>query len=392
MEGKLKIIFYTDTYLPAIDGVVTSIINTKRELEKRGHSVYVFASGDDRSKPIKEIGKNVFAVPGIKFRKYPQYRIALFTLPVAMKFNSIKPDIVHLHTPFTMGLSGLAMAKLNKVPAVATFHTFFTRRSVLKEYGTSSKIGQKLIAKYSWPYARFFFNKCDKIIAPSQFTKKVLKRHGIPNTVTVPNSVDIKRFKPKNDTSRLRKELKAKRADRIVLYVGRISKEKSIDVMIKVAELLKDKNLVFVFAGTGPALHHFQHIVHLKKLQNVRFTGFVSTKQLPKYYAAADIFCTPSTFETQGITILEALASGKPVVGANCEVISEIIKNGKNGEKFEPGNPRSCANKIEKVINKIESYKDMSSSVSRYSVQETTDTLLKVYEEIILSKERVNSG
>ncbi len=381
---SLKIAFYTDTYLPAVDGVVTSILNTKAELERRGHKVYVFTSGYSISKPMVEISRHVYAVHGVKFKKYPQYRLALFPFLSASKLNEIKPDIIHAHTPFMMGLSGLAMAKINKIPIVGTFHTFFTHKSVLAQYGGTSQIAQRMMIKTAWPYARFFFNKCNAVIAPSDATKKILERHSVANTVTVPNGVDTKRFNPKNSGAAIRKRLTEGKRDKVVLYVGRVSREKRIDVILKAAKALKRPDVKFVFAGTGPAMHYYQHMAIDYGLRDqTRFVGFVSQEELPRYYAAADLMCTASTFETQGVVLLEALASGKPVVGVDHLAIKEIIRNGRNGEKFPVGDAGACARKIAKVLGSPRSYRETVSTAESYSVKNVTDTLLNVYQEII---------
>ncbi len=384
MSESLKIAFYTDTYLPAVDGVVTSIINSKKELERRGHHVSIFTTSSSISKPFTEIERNVYAVHGVKFKKYPQYRMALFPFLAAAKLTKINPDVMHAHTPFMMGISGLSMAKINRIPIAATFHTFFANRSVLEDYGLSSNLGQRVINRYSWPYARFFFNRCDRVIAPSETAKNVLKRHRINNISVVPNSVDTRVFNPEVNGDRVKRMMTRNRKDRIVLHVGRMSREKRVDVIIKAAARLKGKGIKFVFAGSGPALHRYQQMAFRYGLRDsVRFLGFVPEEQLPKYYAAADLFCTASTFETQGVVLLEALATGKPVVGADFLAIKEIIRNGRNGEKFKAGDSAACARKIEKVLNNLDSYKETVSTADLYSVPKTTDILLNVYRQII---------
>ncbi|HUC38750.1 MAG TPA: glycosyltransferase [Candidatus Acidoferrum sp.] len=383
MGESLRIAFYTDTYLPAVDGVVTSILNTKRELERRGHEVYIFTSGESMSKPLTEIEHNVYAVHGVKFNRYPQYRLAIFPFLASVKLNEIKPDIIHAHTPFMMGLSGLSMAKINRLPMVGTFHTFFTDKSVLAEYG-GGKAVEKVMIRAAWPYARFFFKKCNRVIAPSLTTANVLQRHGINNTIVVPNGVDTRRFNPDVQSSRIRKSITKSKRDKVVLYVGRMSKEKRVDVLIRAAARLKGHGIKFVFAGTGPAAHRYQHLAARLGLRDTaRFVGFVPDKDLPKYYAAADVFCTPSTFETQGIVAIEAMAAGTPVVGANSRELREVVKNGRNGEKFRAGDAGDCARKIEKVINNQSAYKEMVKTAERYSIKNVTDTLLNVYKEII---------
>jgi 1,2-diacylglycerol 3-alpha-glucosyltransferase len=384
MAEKLKIAFYTDTYLPAVDGVVTSIINSREELTRRGHEIYIFTSGDRSARPIVEIEKNVFAVPGVKFKKYPQYRLAIFPFLSSVKLNEIKPDIIHSHTPFMMGLSALLLAKINRIPIVGTFHTFFTDKKVLDEYGTNNEFGKKMMIKYSWPYARFFYTKCNRVIAPSHVTMGVLSKHGIENTVVVPNSVDLKKFNPSVSGEKLREKLLNGKDGKIVMYLGRMSKEKRIDVILRAAKRLQGRNIKFVFVGSGPSLNHYTSMAARYGLgESTHFTGFVESSMLPKYYAASDVFCTASTFETQGVVLLEAMALGKPVVGADALAIKEIVKNGRNGEKFKPGDSKSCAKMIERVINNIDSYKETVETAKKYSVKKTTDMLLDVYRELI---------
>jgi len=168
------------------------------------------------------------------------------------------------------------------------------------------------------------------------------------------------------------------------MYVGRLSKEKRIETLIKSARALKDENVRFVLVGTGPAYNHYLHMVDRLNLgDKIKLVGFVGNNELPKYYAACDAFCIPSTFETQGIVSLEAMACGKPVIGADYLALSDLIKNGKNGEKFRPGDANACARKIRKVLYNIDSYKGMLDTAKRYSIERTTDDLLNMYKRIL---------
>jgi 1,2-diacylglycerol 3-alpha-glucosyltransferase len=117
--------------------------------------------------------------------------------------------------------------------------------------------------------------------------------------------------------------------------------------------------------------------------EKVKFAGFVSDALLPKYYAACDLFCIPSTFETQGLVSIEAMASGKPVVGADHLALHDLISDGRNGEKFKPGSAQDCARKIEKVLYNEDSYKGMVETAKKYSIEKTTDNLLDAYKAVI---------
>ncbi|MGC9190974.1 MAG: glycosyltransferase [Candidatus Micrarchaeia archaeon] len=383
MMETLNIAFYSDTYLPAVDGVVTSITSMRSELERRGHNVYLFVSGNEHTKRLVSKDPGIFVVPSAKFKKYPQYNIALFPFITYFKFKKIKPDILHTHTPFSMGAYALLLGKLNRMPVVGSFHTLFTEKSVINEYFPASPILKRYAVKYSWKYARYFYNRCDKTIVPSEAIKALVSRKGIRNAVTIPNGIDTKRFNPGVDGSAIREHLLGHSKKKIVFYVGRLSKEKHLDVLIKAIKRL-DSDYMLVVGGTGPAMDYYKNLVgRLNMHDRVKFVGFIDDKLLPKYYKAADLLCLPSTFETQGIVSLEAMAVGKPVVGADYLALHEMIKNGKNGEKFKPGDAVSCASKIEKVINNIDAYKETVSTAKMYSVENIASKLIDLYKEML---------
>ncbi|MGC8648677.1 MAG: glycosyltransferase [Candidatus Micrarchaeia archaeon] len=384
MDEHLKIAFFTDSFLPAKDGVVTSIFSFKKALEKRGHEVYIFASGNSKTKEAIKLlknNKNIFIIRGSKFWKYPQYNIALLPFDLPLKINKIQPDIIHAHTPFAMGGFALAIARINKIPVVSTFHTLFTDKFVINEY--FSKYALNIIQKYSWKYATFFYNKNDKVIAPSYAIKEVLEKKGIKDVAVIPNGVDLSVFNGNINGSKIRSRL-AKKNEKIVLYVGRLSKEKRLEVLFKAARYLKDENIKFVIVGMGPAYSYYKNIVERMNIKNIFFAGFVEEKELPKYYAASDVFCIPSTFETQGLVAIEAIACGKPVVAANKLALKEVIQNGINGEKFKPNDSKDCARKLKKALSKT--YPKIRSNIYKYSLENQTESLLNLYKDVINKK------
>jgi 1,2-diacylglycerol 3-alpha-glucosyltransferase len=387
MKESLKIAFYTDAFLPAVDGVVVSILNFRKELEKRGHEVYIFASGNAKTRQMVRNDKRVTIIRSIAFKKYPQYSVALFPLFSTLKLMNTKMDINHAHTPFMMGVHALTISKIDGTPIVGSFHTLFTKSSVIKEYTTGNRFVQKTITKYSWKYARLYYKRCDGVAAPSGTIRNMLERKGIKNVNVVPNGIDLKKFNPKIEGNAVREQILKNDKEKLIMYVGRISREKRIETLIKAASLMKNEDVRFALVGTGPAYTHYQHMVERMKLQDrVKFLGFVDNNQLPKYYAACDAFCIPSTFETQGVVALEAMACGKPVIGADYLALRELIVNGKNGEKFRAGDGTSCANKIRKVLYNINTYKDMVNTAGKYSIEKSTDDLLGLYRRVLDNK------
>ncbi len=328
---SLKIAFYSDTYLPAVDGVVTSMLTAKAELEKMGHEVFIFTSGDARSKK-RYSSRHVFVMQGVNFRPYPQYKLAIFPYHAVFKAQSLNLDLIHAQTPFAIGFTALLTAKLLKYPIVGSYHTMVNNKALEAYHPKNARI-KKFTTKYLWKYTKFFYRRCDATIAPSGVVEKILKRYKIKNVHIVPNAIDTKRFNPMITGDYFRKKLGIKDREKVVLYLGRISREKNIDVLLKAAhELRRRGDIRFIIGGTGPMLASYQEMARRLGLSNVSFLGFISDVALPSLYAASDMLCTPSTFETQGIVPLEAMATGKPVVAANALALKEIVKNGKNGE------------------------------------------------------------
>ncbi len=386
---SLKIAFYSDTYLPAIDGVVTSIINFKQELERRGHEVYIFASGDRKSKK-QYSSKNVFIMQGVTFKPYPQYKFALFPYASIIKVSKLDVDLIHAQTPFSMGLSAMIISKITHKPLVGSYHTMINDKAIVDNYYPQNSSLKMLASRSVKEYTKMFYNMCDETVAPSETILKYLTKTGIDKSKlsVVPNSVDLKRFNTKNNGDKIRKSLHIKDNEQMVLYVGRTSREKKLETMLHAAKYLSKKrnDLKFVICGDGPAFEFYKKSAARQNLKNVIFTGFVTGPLLSQYYAACDTFCIPSTFETQGLVALEAMASGKPVVGADYLALSDLIINGKNGEKFKPGDYISCSRKIEKVLNNTGLYtQNAVNTAKEFSLEKVTDKMIDVY-NLVLSK------
>ncbi|MEM3781667.1 MAG: glycosyltransferase [Candidatus Micrarchaeaceae archaeon] len=380
----MRIAFYSDTYLPAVDGVVTSMLSFKKELENRGHKVFIFASGTLKNKNKYE-SSSVFIHTGIKFKPYPQYSMAMFPYHSILKLSKLRIDLIHAQTPFTLGFNGLLAAKLGKYPLVGSFHTLFNNAS-LQTYYPKNKNMRRFYKKYLWKYVKFFYRRCDVVIAPSNTIKGMLERHKIGNVVVVPNGIDTRLFNEKADPTPALRRFGLSKGKKRVLYLGRISKEKNLDTLLLAAASIAKKrdDVEFVVGGTGPLLSKYMRMASKLGISaSVRFLGFVDQGLLPSLYAASDVLCMPSKFETQGIVCLEAMSAGKPVVAANTPVLKEFISSGKSGEHFSDSYI-SCARVMERVLNNAGAYKKGAISTARmFSIEKVTDRLEKVYEEAL---------
>ncbi|HLC38165.1 MAG TPA: glycosyltransferase [Candidatus Norongarragalinales archaeon] len=375
--------FFTDTYLPNIDGVVTSMLNYRGELEKRGHKVFVFSSGDRKARMENE-DKRVFFFRSAKFPLYPQYKIALFPYSSASEIAKEKKlDLVHCHALASMGLAAIKTSSDLKIPLVGTFHTMVPL--------AAKKMAGKTAERILWRAVKAFYSRFDLVTCPSSAIRQVLSSKGI-DSVVVPNAIDERRFNTSLDGSIVKNALGA---EKIVMVAGRLSQEKNVEVIIKAAsqvlqECGRDFETKFVITGDGPARKGLEKLAKEEGLlgKNIVFTGFLKSEDLPFYYAAADCFATASTFETQGLAVLEAMACGKPVVGANAMAIPEAVREGKNGFLFQPGNDVECAEKICGVLKSPRKKWDMLSESARktaleYTVEKSTSKLLKAYARVL---------
>lgn len=386
---KLNIAFYTDSYLPGVDGVVTSILNSKAELERRGHKVYIFASANPKLKKKYE-RKDVFLYDGAPFKPYPQYNVAFFPYNSVFKLNELDIDLIHAHTPMVMGFAGMMGAKLSNVPLVGSFHTMITNKPVIESYYPKNRHIKRLAAGAMTKYIKFFYKTCDQVIAPTATVGSFLRKSGVHNVSIVPNSIDTDIFNPRANGAGVRRRLGIRPDAKVILYLGRLSKEKKVETLLKAAAKLIKKydDVQLVIGGTGPAEHHYMEIARRLGINHrTKFIGFVSESMLPQLYASADVVCLPSTFETQGIVMIEAMAVGTPVVGADFLAIKEMIHNGKNGEKFRPGDYADCSKKIEKVLNNTEHYKHSAiETAERFSKKKVADSLIEVYNLVLSNK------
>lgn len=324
----MKIGFFTDGYLPQLNGVATSVDNSSQALRKRGQEVYVIAA---KYPNLKENNKYTIRLNSISLIKEWNLRIATH-LPEKALYNisKIDFDVIHGHSGGPVTFLGFEYAKLKKVPYVFTYHT------LLNKYTHYFLRGMVIKPKVAEIASKIFCNHCDYIVAPTQGIKKELISYGVTKPIVViPSGIDVKKFDIK-EKGFLRKKLGLRQNQKIVLYVGRFAKEKSIDFLINSFAIVakKDKNCVFVFVGEGTEKEkkHLKELIKKLKLEKrIYFAGAFSQDDIAKVYNDGYVFVFASDSETQGMVILESIASGLPVVAVSDKALIGVIKSGGNG-------------------------------------------------------------
>ncbi len=378
----MKIGFYTDTYLPNIDGVVVQIASLKKQLEKKNHYVHVFAPGTTSEKTANK-DSSITYYSAIKFPPYPQYKLALFPFSSVWKANQLGLEVIHSHALATMGLASIAAAKTLRLPLVGTFHTMIPLGT---HYVARNLQTQETLAKAAWKAIKTFYKPFDLVTAPSKTTANMLKQHGVENVKIVSNGIETDKFNTKADGEKKRREFGTKK-EKLFVFVGRVTREKNVDVLVKAFSKTSGARLVIV--GDGPDFPEIKRLVERSNLgKKVLLTGAVPHGEVANIYAAADWQVSASTFETQGLSILEGMACGKPCIGANSLAIPETVKDKHNGFLFQPFDVEELRGKIENAISLPENrYKKMCKNAGEtgksHSIQKTADRWLGIYQSLL---------
>jgi glycosyltransferase involved in cell wall biosynthesis len=386
---------FSETFLPQVNGVVTSICTMGNALAGRGHEIKVFTSGGGLRRTAHErVGRfDVYRLGGFNFRPYPGYKVPLPTSGkwVFLLKNAGDLDVLHTRGPVAMGLLAKRLSQKLRIPIVGTFDTPLSQ--YVKHYiplAGRVKPSRYLLSKLADRYSIWFYNRCSAVVAPSGVTAGWLRRMGCRKEIRViSNGVDIKKYSTRNRSAAVRNRF-CPGDEFFILHVGRIAKEKNVDVLLRAACSLKKSGARFrlVVAGEGPAKSGLAGLAKRLGLDDcVVFAGFVGEDELPKYYASADAFVTASTVETEGIVLLEAMASGLPVVGANAGAIPELVKHGENGLLFGPGGHETLSTLLETAMNDAKLRRGMGRSsrelAEGYSIEKSAEKTEKLYKDVV---------
>lgn len=354
IEGHMKIALFTDTYLPQINGVATTVDELARGLREKGHEVYIIAP---REPKYKDASKYVLRLPSVQVSKQPELRLATpFPEKTLMKILSIDFDIIHGFSGGIVVALGLTIARLRKIPFVCTYNT---RVNHYAHYLFNGKvITPEMLEKGT----SMFANQCSQLIAPTEKIKNELLSFGVTKPITIiPNGVNIKLF-AKTKKGFLREKLSLPKDATILLSVGRFGKEKSLDFLIHAAKFVIDAkpHVYLVLVGDGPERTKLTKLAQkLGIAANVLFTGFIEPHEMPNIYADATLFVFASQTETQGMVVFESLAAGVPVIAVEDSVFEGVVVNGKNGFLL-PKDSEIFAKKIIGLLKDKQSIKTLS--------------------------------
>jgi glycosyltransferase involved in cell wall biosynthesis len=371
----MKVALFTDTFLPQINGV-TNTLSKLMDYYKTKNIEYLIFAPDTYSNLDSNVNVEKFA--SLKFILYPECRLSfpnIFRIKnTLLEFN---PQVIHNITEFNMGIAGLTYGKKLGIPTISNYTTNFA--DYLKYYNLN------IFENAAWNYMRWFHNQNDITLCPSLETLKLINEKGIKHTGIFSRGISTIQFNESFRSISLRKKFGIN--DKIVLlYVGRIAVEKDIDILAAAYNNIynKYKNKVsLIITGDGPELEKYKRTFP----KNTIFTGYKKGDELSEIYASSDIFVFPSPTETFGNVVLEAMASGIPVIAANKGGVTDTVKNGINGILFNAGNSLDLEKKIIELIENASLYNFLKSNTiltaKEKSWNKVFDNLICTYENII---------
>lgn len=387
----MRIGLFTDTYFPQVSGVATSIRTLKTELEKLGHTVFIFTTTD------KDVNRyedwQIIRIPSVPFFAFKDRRIAYRGFSTALEIaRQYQLDIIHTQTEFSLGLLGVWIAKELRIPVVHTYHTQYED---YVRYIAKGMVIRPSMVKY---IVRGFMSDLDGVICPSEMVYDLLMKYKVKvEKRVIPTGIELAKFErpelTKENVADLREKLGISNQETMLLSLSRVSYEKNIQAILaalpKVLE--ENPNVKLVVAGDGPYLSDLKaQAKRLNITDMVIFTGMIAPSETALYYKAADFFISASTSETQGLTYLESLASGTPIIAHGNPYLDNVINDKMFGTLYYE--ERDLAGAILEAVIATPDLDEKSLATKLYeiSAENFGRRVYEFYLDLIISKDFAN--
>jgi 1,2-diacylglycerol 3-alpha-glucosyltransferase len=356
----VKIGIFSDSWVPNLNGVVISIINEVQSLRNK-HEFVIFVPKLKQTKSFKMNGIPIYELKSIPFPAYPGYNIALPTPLFSKALQKEKFDLIHCHSPFSLGYGAILTARVfDDLPLLNTYHTDLIEYSGHMIGGFQAERFTSWFRRFAWIYVRWFYKFSNDVVTPSKTLQQALKSNGVkPPVYALPNMISSVFFRTNTDTSEdekfqenIRETFGIKPQHKIILYCGRISYEKKLEVMLRAFKKIERKfpNAFLLVVGDGPHLKMYKNQASNLNLKNYAFPGFISHTKLPCIYRMGEFMVTPSDTETQGLTVIEAMSQKLPVIGVAKGGVLDYIQNDRNGLLVSPGDHEALSLAITKLL------------------------------------------
>jgi glycosyltransferase involved in cell wall biosynthesis len=376
----MRVAIFSEVYWPMVSGVGVTLLRLANELSARGHVVRVYsasyqlpAGAPDRGEVHRSPSVPFFLYPDVQWA-FPRYRAVLDDI------RQFRPDVIHVATEFAMGITGVKVARELGVPLVASAHTDYERYA--------ARYNMEWVVRTGWHYLRWFYRQATHVLCPSAFFENHLNNRGIGNTGIWSRGVDADQFHPRHRREEYRTALGLKPGDMLVTYVGRIAREKDLDLLVEAWQRLNWRSRAkLVLVGRGP----MENGLKRKRIPGLVLAGIKQDDALSAAYASSDLFVLPSTTETFGNVLLEGMASGLPCLAARAGGVVEFARHATNAWLVEPHSSDAIAEGMERLLLDHDLRRQLSSGARRTACDRgwdnVFDSLLGQYRQACVSVE-----
>ncbi len=379
----MRVLFAGQTYAPSTNGPAVFTTNLAETLTQRGHlAVAAVPSTDGRGRHEQRNGVAVHALPAIVARRL---EVAVSPLPnrqLGRLLDDVRPDLVHIQDHYPTSRAVLAESRRRGVPVVGTNH--FIPENIALQLALPA-VGRRPAEALLWWTVAAVFRRLDAVTAPSATAAALLEQRlrGLhPRAISC--GVDVARFRPRSQDERLaaRRRLGLPSGASVALYVGRVDDDKNLGLLLRALRLTPEPAMLVV-AGKGLRLTALERRAQRWALgERVRFTGYVPDEELPRLYAACDLFVMPSRVELLSIATLEAMASGLPVAAARAGALPELVEEGVNGVLFDGNDAADAAAALRRLAANPASWRGWGEEARRRAEGHRLELVAERFEEL----------
>lgn len=382
----MRILLASDTYYPNVNGAAYFTYRLAVLLAKRGHTVSVIAPSQTSKESIyKQNGVKVYGVPSISIILYPKFRVSPSVIAkksIRRFVRKINPDVIHIQNHFFIGKEILKAAEELGIPVMGTNH-FMPEN--LAHYFHLPKPAEKRLKAWGWSKFLGVFGRLQLVTAPTRTAAELVERLGLKKKVIpVSCGIDLRRFNPGKQSSSLRVRYGIPKNRLVMLYVGRLDKEKKIDVILHaIPRIIRKVDVHLVIGGSGKMRSSLEAMAGKLGIQDrVTFTGFVPDNELPGFYRIADLFVIAGIAELQSIVTMEAMASGLPVVAVDAMALPELVHDKENGYLFPIGDINALAERAIKILSDSKLRQEMGKNSLKIIKAHDINRIIKRYESL----------
>src|SRR5262245_30755585 len=338
-DAPLRIALFSEVYWPMVSGVGVTLLRLTEALQARGHQVRVYSA--TYALPPEGDRPEVHRSPSVPFFLYPDVQWAFPRLrDVVEDLSRFRPDVVHVATEFSLGIAGVKAARQLGIPIVASAHTDYDQYAV--------RYGVPWALRAGWHYLRWFYGQAHRVLCPSRIYEEHLHSRGVTHTGVWSRGVDPGEFHPRFRSEAYRARFGVGANDLLVTYIGRIAREKNLELLLRAWETLVGSRggAQLVLVGRGP----LEEEIRRRELPGVHVTGLMKGRELGEAYASADVFTFPSPTETFGNSLLEAMGSGLPSLVAAAGGVLESAEHGRNAWLVAPNSTEAITDGLSRLL------------------------------------------